>query len=166
MSGEEGAIVIEPALCFKELEEEQSCDVDESEGASIIVVDAIRPCVRDVGDVSFQGAEEASANCMSAQQVVPAETGQCRVRVPCGGEGGDRLCVRIEDVGWRCGEDGESRSAWCAEPGCDGEWTVVAAVNEDEPASGVGETIEVSGRSAQRFAPVRGVGVFDEQECG
>ena len=103
---------------------------------------------------------------MSAEQVVPAETGHGGVVVPGRGEGGDRLRIGVEDVRRCGGEDGEAGAARGAEPGGDGEWAIVGAVEADQPASGVGETIEVCGDFAERVAPVGGVGVFDEEERG
>lgn len=166
VAGEEGAIVVEPALCFEELEEEQSGDVDECECASIVGVDVVGPGCCDVGDVCFEGAEEAASDGMSAEHVMPAEAGYGGVGVPCSGERGDRLSVGVEDVVRRGGKDGEAWSAGCAEPGGDGDRAIVGAVDADEPASGVGESIEVCGDFAECVAPVCGVGVFDEEECG
>ena len=76
VSGEEGAIVVQPALGLEELEEEQSGDVDEGEGASVLVGDAGGERRGDVGDVGVEGTEEAASDGVSAEQFVPAEAGE------------------------------------------------------------------------------------------
>jgi len=86
VSSEEVAIVVQPAFRLEELEEEQSGDVNEGEGASVVVFDACRPGGGDVGDVVVECTEEASTDCVSAEQVVPAQAGQGWIAVPCRGE--------------------------------------------------------------------------------
>ena len=108
VSGEECAIVVEPAFRFEELQVEQSCDVDECECASVIGVYAVWPGVRDVGDVCVEGAEEASSDGLAAEEVVPAQAGRGGVVVPGGGECGDGLRIGVEDVLRVACEDGEA----------------------------------------------------------
>lgn len=76
VSGEECAIIVEPALRFKKLEEEQACDMNECKRATVVVVDAIGPVGGDGADMRFESTEEATSDGMSAEQVVPAQAGQ------------------------------------------------------------------------------------------
>lgn len=163
--GEEGPIVVQPAFGFEELEVEQSSDVDECEGASVGGVHACGPRVGDVADVCVERAEEASSDGLSAEQIVPAQAGGGRIRVPGGGECGDRLRIGVEDVLRVAGEDGEPCPGGCAEPCGDGDGAWRGAVEEDDPASSVGESIEVCGEGVKLLAPEGRVGVFDEEEC-
>ena len=87
------AVVVEPPFRFQELEEEQSCHVDQGERASVVVLDACRPAFGDVGDMLVQCPEEPAADRVSAQQVVPAQAGQCGVAMPGCRKCGDRLGI-------------------------------------------------------------------------
>ena len=101
----------------------------------------------------IEGAEEASSDRLSAEEVVPAQAGGGGIRVPGGGECGDRLRIGVKDVFRVGGEDGEARTCGCAEPCGDGEWSRRGGVEEDEPASGVRESIEACGEGVELFAP-------------
>ena len=90
----------------------------------------------------LEGAEEANADGVSAEQVVPAEAGVRGVRVPGGSEGGDGLCVGVEDVGWCGGEHGDAWTAGAAEEAGEGDRSCVATLQEDEPAARVSESVE------------------------
>ncbi len=97
---------------------------------------------------------------------MPAQAGQSGVRVPCGSEGGDGLSVGVENSGACSGEDGESRAAVGAEPRSEGDGAVVGAMEEDDPASRVGESVEVCGDFAERVAPAGGVELCDDEKSG
>ena len=81
------------------------------------------------------------------------------------GERGDGLGVGVEDVWWGRVKDGESRALGGAQPAGDGEWAVVGAVEEDQPAPRVGEAVEVGGDALEGGAPGVGSDVLCDEEC-
>ena len=166
VSGEEGAIVVEPPFGFEELEEEQSGNVDQCEGTSVVGIDAIGPGGGEISDVGVECAEEACADRVASEQVVPAEDGAGRVGVPGRREGGDRLGVGIEWVGGGGGKNGEAWSAGRGEPAGDGEGAVVGALQEKQVSSGIGEAIEVGSEASERVAPGCSWELFDDEGGG
>lgn len=61
--------------------------------------------------MTLECAKEPASDGVSAEQVVPAEAGECGVGVPGGGEGRDRLRIGVDDVRWGGGQHCHARSA-------------------------------------------------------
>lgn len=63
----------------------------------------------------------------------------------------------------RCGEDGEARAAEGGQPAGDGEGAIVLALQDDQVAAWIGESVEAAGEGTEGGSPGVGVQLFDHE---